>query len=722
MEIGTRREVLWGNAVVVAAAVLLLASLVVHFPGIVDDEARPQVSWFLQLPLRALLLIALADGMSGLRTPCERRFWTLCLAAFASWFIADMAFESAGDGPVVLGVLEDAAFLVFYPLMMLAVEQRPCRYHWPLREWGTRFLCAASGLLLLLWAYFYVVVLPLVYSPEVFLSEAPSYAFFATADFIFFTIFLLRTTNRRGRWRVIYAWLAAAMLGWAVSDLLDALSLIGYDVIGYGTPLDVIWSMPYLAVVVAAVYRNRSSKRFPPVAAATAHGWTLVMTGYLYAAGVSVIHLVYQRLGWLPELQIPRVWAALTGTIVLLFIAIAIHIGELRRRRSTREPRVVVLEEEIQRDQRMEALGRLAGGIAHDFNNLLMVLQGQIDCNAERIRQLPDGQSLITELETIVRRGSDLSHQLLAFGRRQVTQVEVVDPARVVAETESLLKRVLGADIELGIDVEPGLWSISINRGQLSQILINLGLNARAAMPDGGRLHIKAGNVVMDERTEDGIYSGDFVQIEVSDTGRGMDEETQSRIFEPFFRRGEDGAGFGLGLAVVYGIVKQHKGYISCDSVEGVGTTFRIQLPRAAADTSDEPTPQRLPRQSLGGNETILLAEDEDDVRRPVAEYLRSLGYDVLEATNGVEALDIVDTYRGTIHLLISDIVMPGVGGLELADRLTVSRPNAKAFFVTGYALDLPMAGGDGANRLVLEKPYSLGTLAATVRDVLDSD
>ncbi len=706
----------------VAAATVFGAECVLHLSGLFSEETRWMAGSFTTLPLKALLLLALADGINSLRTPGERRFWALALAAFASWFIADMAFQTGDERPLFIGILEDGAFLLFYPLLMVAIEQRPCRYHWPITGWGSRFLCACSGLLLIVWSYVYFVGLTLLYVPDVFLSEAPSYAFFTCADFIFATAFFIRMLINHGRWRLIYGLLSLAMTGWGVTDLLDTLGLLGADVIEYGTPLDIVWSLPYYAVIGAAVYRNRTAAKTPPLPVTTTHGGTLVFSGYAYVVGIAVIHLVVFLTEWLREIEVAREVTVAAGLTILIAIAVAIQSRERRRRKFTHEPRIIVLEDEEQQVQKMEALGRLAGGVAHDFNNLLMVLQSQIDTRLDQLHGLPDGEKFISELQTVVHRGSDLSRQLLAFGRKQVGEVRVIDPVTIIGETESMLRRTVGEHIELEISSSDDVWPIAIDPGQVTQILINLTLNARSAMPDGGQLRIHVENVTIDHGDVDAVKGEQYVQITVQDTGRGMDERTRSRVFEPFFSNQSTASGTGLGMAVVYGIVKQHGGHITCESTEDAGTTFRVHFPRCKEAREETPTVKQNDIRHPAGDETILVVEDETDVRSAVSDYLRSKGYQVVEASDGVDALEIANEIDGPIDLLLSDIVMPKMGGPELADRLSAVRPNTPVLFVTGYAEDLPLTTNGATTAPVLQKPYSLLTLETRIREILDRD
>lgn len=298
----------------------------------------------------------------------------------------------------------------------------------------------------------------------------------------------------------------------------------------------------------------------------------------------------------------------------------------------------------------------------------------------------------------------------------------MIDPRTTISNTESMLRRTLGADIDLEIKIADDVWPIAIDPGQFTQVLINLTLNARSAMANGGRLAIRVDNVAVDPGDTDVVEAKQFVQLEVRDTGRGMDERTRTRVFEPFFSRSSTASGTGLGMAVVYGIVKQHGGHITCESTEDVGTTFRVHFPRSGPSVEAHPNFVSPGTTHQGGTEVLLLAEDEPDVRSAVAEYLRSIGYQVIEAKDGEEAIEVAALAKGPIHLLLTDIVMPKMGGPELADRLAESRPETSVLFVTGYAEDLPLDVNGDSQIQVLQKPYSLVTLGMKIREILDRD
>jgi two-component system, cell cycle sensor histidine kinase and response regulator CckA len=381
-----------------------------------------------------------------------------------------------------------------------------------------------------------------------------------------------------------------------------------------------------------------------------------------------------------------------------------------------------VLEDQFRQSQKMEAVGRLAGGIAHDFNNLLMVIGGYTEVLLD---QLKPGHPLHAKAEAIQQasdRATTLTRQLLAFSRKQLLELKVVDVNSIVEDMERLLRPLIGEDIELTTHLAPEIGCTRADAGQLEQVIMNLVVNAKDAMPSGGKITIRTGSVTLDDsyRPENTfIKHGPYVMISVADSGQGMDRETQARIFEPFFTTKEKGKGTGLGLSTVYGIVKQSGGYVFVQSELGRGTTFTIYFPRV-----EEPcdvlgtTPSSLA--AAGGTETVLLVEDEDSVRQLVRETLESRGYRVLEAENGNAGLAVAAGHSDPIHLVITDVVMPGLSGHELVQQLLPVRPGVKVLYLSGYApeaFSIPL--GADSQKLFLQKPFTLQALSRKVREVL---
>ncbi|MDQ3742811.1 MAG: PAS domain S-box protein [Acidobacteriota bacterium] len=380
------------------------------------------------------------------------------------------------------------------------------------------------------------------------------------------------------------------------------------------------------------------------------------------------------------------------------------------------------LEEQLRQAQKIEAVGKLAGGIAHDFNNLLTIINGYGDLTLRRLREGDPLRLNVEEMRKAGERAAGLTRQLLAFSRKQVLQPKVLDLNGVVTEMEKMLRRLIGEDIELRVALGPGLGSIKADPGQIEQVLLNLAVNARDAMPRGGKLTVSTENVYLDEgyaARHVAVVPGQYVMLAVSDTGAGMDEQTRARIFEPFFTTKEAGKGTGLGLSTIYGIVKQSGGYIWVYSKVGVGTSFKIYLPRVEEGPEEyRPSPEAEGR--LEGTETVLLAEDEEEVRHLARQELELYGYRVLEASDGDAALLTCERHEGPIHLLITDVIMPAVGGPELAQRLTQLRPQMKVLFMSGYTDDAIVHHGvldEGVN--FIQKPFTPEALARKVREVL---
>ena len=390
-------------------------------------------------------------------------------------------------------------------------------------------------------------------------------------------------------------------------------------------------------------------------------------------------------------------------------------VGRRERRR---------LEEQLGHSQRIEAVGRLAGGIAHDFNNVLTAVLGSVEL---LLLDEPPGRPHREELDIIrdaATRAKDLIRHLLAFSARQVLQPVVIDLNRLVRDVAKMLRRLIGEDIKLETVLAPELGAVRVDAGQIEQVLVNLAVNARDAMPRGGRLTIQTDNVDADGtrgRLTPGVPDGRHVLLQVSDSGIGMDDEIQAHLFEPFFTTKPRGKGTGLGLATVYGIVRQSGGHIAVDSAPGRGAMFRIYLPRVEAplDPTDRPTPVTAP---AAGSETILLVEDEHLVRLLARKVLERAGYLVLVAAGGAEALDLAERYAGPIHLLLTDVVMPGMNGRELMRRLAPLRPDLRVLYMSGYADEaVAQHGVLDPGTAFLQKPFTPGGLADRVRRVLDT-
>jgi len=383
------------------------------------------------------------------------------------------------------------------------------------------------------------------------------------------------------------------------------------------------------------------------------------------------------------------------------------------------------LEQQLRHAQKMEAVGRLAGGIAHDFNNLLMVISGYCEFLLERIGSDPAVRGPAQEIAKAANRATALTRQLLAFSRKQMLTPKVLDLNAIVTDNLRMLTRLIGEDIDLVMIPGGTLGMVKADPGQVEQVIMNLAVNARDAMPKGGKLTIETANVSLDEnyvRIHAPAAPGDYIMLSVSDTGMGMDSETQTHIFEPFFTT-KGPKGTGLGLSTVYGIVKQSGGYIWVYSEPGRGTSFKVYLPRVAAtEEVISPQPPVAITDIARGNETILLVEDEATVRHLTRDYLRTQGYNVLEAADPAVALQLTIAHSGPIHLLLTDVIMPGMNGRELAQQVCSVRPETRVLYMSGYTENAIGHNGTlepGIN--LLQKPFTLPSLKAKVREALDT-
>ncbi|MFQ5742694.1 MAG: ATP-binding protein [Acidobacteriota bacterium] len=725
-----------GRDPIVRIGLIVLLLLVIPYlaPVLSAEHTFVYADLYADLPLLLVAILAFEYRLSCLDRVSERRFWHLMSAGFTSWVAVRLLYalvpvDSWYDW---IDFSSDLLYLFFYLSIVLAIEARP---HAPKRYDASRALRgleSAGTIFFIFGLLVYFVIIPSTVNIETYQTFVPSLLLYVVLDaYLAIRFAHARRLSACRRWRSTYGWLALTAVLWTATDLVEALQYA--EIVPWAWPgslPDLFWYPPFLTVIVAA----RLREHFPGAttarslsAAAASEGealrssWSGPLVAYVLA--FPLIHLGFNMLGLLdPRSRSAREVCLLLALIVLGGMAVAYQRLLVKENRRLAQEHQSVTGQ-LQLSQRMEALGRLAGGIAHDFNNLLMVINGYCDL---LLRGAGSDGSFVTDVEEIKRasdRAAALTDSLLTVSRRRVIEPKVLDLNAVIEGLSEMVRRLISENINLELVLDPNPGRVKADRGQIEQVILNLVVNARDAMPEGGSLIIETRKSHLDEayvRAHPGVEAGSYVSLVIIDTGCGMDADVASHIFEPFFTTKGPGEGTGLGLSTSYSIVAQSGGHIDVKSAPGAGTTLEIFLPAVEAAIDVEETVASVAAVSAA-SETILLVEDEVPVRSALGRMLSMNGYEVLEAGGGEEALEVSDDHTGPIHMLLTDLVMPGMDGSELAELLRGRRPAIKTLFISGYAGDVVTRLGtlqDGA--AFLAKPFAADTLLQKVRHLLD--
>lgn len=709
-----------------AISAILAAAAAIYLFEVGSDAFRRQLSLNLDrliLPGLIILLVVRTRSVEGTE---ERRFWNFISLGMTVWLAGSvltiltkiMGFGRWAD----LGA--DVLYIALYVSLVLASDQQPqLASGWSKRDVLYRFsLVGATLFTVIMFGYF--VVVPWAIQPSEYVQYFASFNLYVTLDLLIAVKFaLLFRSARAARWRRAFALLVGVAAVMAVGDLLEGLGFADILQTVVGGRIDVVWLVPHFLLAMLILTCTDQPDDDESAEAGSAPGIQSLLPFYAFA--LPLVHLGLYLVGYLdPEAQAVREAIVFFGLVFFAVLSLAQQVKLERAVESLKSDLVVrALDDRLRQSQRLESIGRLAAGIAHDFNNLLMVIKSYVGL---AVRQLASGdrqvEDKLIEIDRATDRAADLVRQLLAFGRRQAINPRVVNVNALVLGLEGMLSRIIGDDIQLRVDLGCEAGFTRVDPALFEQVIVNLAVNARDAMPRGGELEIGTRSVVGLPDRDGGKGTGRrFVELRVSDTGNGIDPAIRDRIFEPYFTTKEMEKGTGLGLATVYGIVDQSGGVIDVESEPGTGSTFRVWLAQVEGEFEDAPIAAPRTKSPVRG-ETVLLTEDDPNIRIALAEYLGSLGFEVLQAKDGVDALEVAAAHKGEIDLLVTDLVMPRMSGPELAQQLLIERAELKVIFVSGYPPGAIREYGVPADDVVfLQKPFLLDDLAGSIRELLES-
>jgi len=716
----------WETKLGRAVFVVFVAMAGIYLFELGPERLRSLVSVNLDRVLLPGMIAVLVFRTRKVESIEERRFWNLIILGMVVWFAGTSIFlvSYTMDPPSWVDLVVDICYILLYLSWFLASDQQPqLESSWSARDVLYKYsLIGATLFIAVMFGYF--VVVPWAVQPFETARYFASFNLYVTLDTLLTVKFvLLFRAARSPQWRRCFALIASATAILAVGDLLEGLGFAEILYTVMGARIDIVWLFPHFFLAVMILTCTGRS----PGADKT-EGETVPRIKSLlpfYALAIPLVHLGLSLSGYLePDVRAPREAIVFSGLILFAVLSLAQQISLEGAVASLRSDLVVrALDDKLRQSQRLESIGRLAGGIAHDFNNLLMVVKSYAELAQQGLstgdRKIRDK---LSEIDRAADRAADLVRQLLAFGRRQVLKPEVVHVNELVMGLEGMLSRIIGDDVELIVDLSPDAAYTRVDPALLEQVIVNLVVNARDAMPRGGGVTVSTRSVdrVLDESREGSDGRRRWVELAVTDTGAGIDPTVRDRIFEPYYTTKEMEKGTGLGLATVYGIVEQSGGTIEVESEPGKGATFRVWLPQVqeAPPTQVDPAPRSTA--SVSGA-TVLLTEDEANIREALAEYLDSLGLEVLQAEDGADALEVAAKHRGEIDLLVTDLVMPRMSGPDLAKTLLAERRDLRVIYVSGYTPEaMREYGVTGDDAVFLQKPFLLGDLAATIREVLD--
>ncbi|MBT8144535.1 MAG: response regulator [Gammaproteobacteria bacterium] len=709
--------------VIVAIVLTVLVSIPLATPALDSSFWNNVYPFYLDTPLLALTALALWTARRRAAGMQSRAFWTYLAAGFVFWLMVRVAGALFTQTTREASLTADLLYLAFYLCLILGLQQRPHLVSQDSSDDLIRQLDSTGATLFVFGLMIYFVLIPATYNPSAMLTNIPSTMLYVVLNlYLFLRVLALRTSWGYAPWRQCYNGFLTAMAGFVLLDSIDLAARINttFDAAIQGTLIEALWLLPLLGLIAAARIYTRSAADTPTVAAAeNREKLILAWRGKLayFALVPPVIHMSLEFLAWADDLtRAPREILVVVWVVAAAALSF-VYDRHLLRRQQSLEERHQRVNQQLEVAQRMDAVRRMAGGLAHDFNNLMMVIRGFADVLVEK---LEDGENR-DDAEQIAKaalRASDLTQQLLAIGTRDKRGFRPFLPNEILKAMEPTLQQLLSTDLRLTLDLDE-TGHVLGDRGAFEDAVLNLVLNAREACAQGGSIHVQSSQLIVssDGLLADTLGPGRFSVIAVTDDGKGMDEDTRSHVFEPFFTNREGGT--GLGLSTVYSFAREAGGTVEVTSTPGQGSQFRIILPESHAAMPVASVEPSGPTSSTRCR-TVLLVEDKSSVRSVLERLLQAAGMDVLEARDGNEALGILRRNPDGIDLVITDVVMPVMDGGTLAQHIREIDKILPIIFMTGYAGDqLDRLGPLGEESPILKKPFDVKDLLREINKSL---